>query len=196
MFLAAPLGFSWPPSRNNTLSHPLFASCARVGRLVGRPPYIRDIYVFRTNVIPCARVRCIHRKSYDVLPATGSSRFPPWLPRQRLKNRKRAGGGSREWRNRVIKRGDHVCTTWSVAHYLLGSFVVRFFFFFEILRRRSLPRLDLFLEILLKFLSYLLKINKFVSRCQFVRKTFWNNKKKRGEKSSWVIWSNGMGESG
>lgn len=61
------------------------------------------------------------------------------------------------------------------------------FFFFEILRRRSLPRLDLFLEILLKFLSYLLKINKFVSRCQFVRKTFWNNKKKRGEKSSWVI---------
>lgn len=106
VFLAAPLGFSWPPSRNNTLSHPLFASCARVGRLVGRPPYIRDIYVFRTNVIPCARVRCIHRKSYDVLPATGSSRFPPWLPRQRLKNRKRAGGGSREWRNRVIKRGD------------------------------------------------------------------------------------------
>lgn len=129
VFLAAPLGFSWPPSRNNTLSHPLFASCARVGRLVGRPPYIRDIYVFRTNVIPCARVRCIHRKSYDVLPATGSSRFPPWLPRQRLKNRKRAGGGSREWRNRVIKRGDHVCTTWSVAHYLLGSFVVRFFSF-------------------------------------------------------------------
>lgn len=54
------------------------------------------------------------------------------------------------------------------------------FFFFEILRRRSLPRLDLFLEILLKFLSYLLKINKFVSRCQFVRKTFWNNKKKKG----------------
>lgn len=45
-------------------------------------------------MIPCARVRCIHRKSYDVLPATGSSRFPPWLPRQRLKNRKRAGGGT------------------------------------------------------------------------------------------------------
>lgn len=86
------------PHRNNTLSHPLFASCARVGRLVGRPCLrIYDRYVFsRTNVIPCARVRCIHRKSYDVLPATGSSRFPPWLPRQRLKNRKRAGRGTRE----------------------------------------------------------------------------------------------------
>lgn len=113
VFPPAPLGFSWPfplPPRNNTLSHPLFASCARVGRLVGRPRLrIHDRYVFsRTNVIPCARVRCIHRKSYDVLPATGSSRFPSWLPRQRLKNRKRAGGGTGEWRKRnrrVWRRG-------------------------------------------------------------------------------------------
>lgn len=58
----------------------------------------------------------MYRKSYDVIPATGPSWFLPWLPRQRQKNRKRAGGPgpeetNRGKRSRVIKRR-HRLSVW------------------------------------------------------------------------------------